>query len=233
MSTGKIDEMPDDMPDGMLDGTQTTGLAALIPEYVLGTLATPERERLDALVGASPAFRRDVDAAAAALANTASALAPVPPSPAVRVRLFETLGGVERFAPFFADLVALFELPLATIKSLLARIDGQVWEKTLLGVELVGAELFHFPVGPRLQATGAAGGVVRIRPNVTFPLHSHHGKEVTYILDGGYCADGRTYGPGSRVEVTTGVVHDYRSAPGRDLVIIVLHHGITMMNGGA
>lgn len=223
MSSGKDHETRDE--------TDTTGLAALIPEYVLGTLAVAERERLDALVVTSPAFRREVDATAAALANAALALAPATPSPAVRARLFETLGGVERYAPFFADLVELFELPLVKIKNLLARIDGQVWEKTLLGVELVGAELFHFPVGPRLAATGAAGGVVRIRPNVTFPLHSHHGKEVTYVLEGGYCADGRTYGPGSRVEVTSGVVHDYRSAPGRDLVIIVLHHGITMING--
>jgi hypothetical protein len=206
----------------------------LIPEYLLGSLPREKQRELEALIAGSPRFRREVDAYAEALALGTDALAPVTPTAAVRGRLFETLAGPERFAPFFADLVALFELPLESIKKLLSRIDGivkQPWETSLLGVELKGAELFHFGVGPKLAAGGAAGGIVRIRPNVTFPMHSHNGNEVTYVLEGGYCADGRTYGPGSRIEVTGDVVHDYRSAPGRDLIIAVLHRGVVMMPG--
>lgn len=205
----------------------------LIPDYLLGALAPEEARRFERLVATSPVLRHEVDALAEALAGTATALAPIAPPPALRARLLDTLAGVERFAPFFEDLTALFELPLATIKRLLARLDDASFkfETSLLGVALEGAELFHFGVGPRLAAAGAAGGVVRIRPNVTFPLHSHTGNEVTYVLEGGYCADGRIYGPGSRLEVTSEVVHDYASAPGRDLVIAVLHRGVVMLGG--
>jgi hypothetical protein len=228
------------------DAKPAVGLAAqaellrLIPDYLLGALSGEQRRQLDALMAASPAFRREVDAAAGALAGATWALSPEPAPAAVRARLLDTVSGVDRFAPFFADLVQLFELPLATLRRLLARIDqsgaqvglaGQAWETSLLGVELTGAELFHFPVGPRLAAQGAAGGVLRLQPDVTFPRHSHHGSEVTYVLEGGYLADGRRYGPGTSLEVIGGTSHDYRSAPGRDLVLIVLHHGITMLPG--
>jgi quercetin dioxygenase-like cupin family protein len=208
-------------------------LRRLIPDYLLGSLPGEQRRQLDAFMSESPAFRHEVDAAAEALAGTAAALPAAPAAAPVRARLLATVAGVDRFAPFFADLMALFDLPLANLRALLARIDDerQAWETSLMGVGLVGAELFHFAVGPRFAGSGAAGGVLRVRPNVTFPRHSHHGNEVTYVLEGGYLADGRTYGPGTRIEVTGGTTHDYRSAPHRDLVLIVLHHGITMLPG--
>ena len=225
------------MKSGVDTGAEAE-LLPLIPDYLLGALSREQQRQVDALIAGSPAFRREVDAAAEALAGAALALAPVPPPPALRARLLQTVAGVDRFAPFFDDLVALFELPLGSLKRLLARIDEHLaggadkaapWESTLMGVPLVGAELFHFPVGPRLAAMGAAGGVLRVQPDVTFPRHSHNGGEVTFVLEGGYIADGRTYGPGTRLEVPGGIIHDYRSAPGRDLLLIVLHHGITML----
>jgi anti-sigma factor ChrR (cupin superfamily) len=83
-----------------------------------------------------------------------------------------------------------------------------------------------------LRETGAAGGVLRVRAGVTFPQHRHHGNETTYVLEGGYVADGRTYGPGWTIEMTGGTEHDYQSAPERDLVIMVLHRGITRLARG-
>jgi quercetin dioxygenase-like cupin family protein len=174
--------------------------------------------------------RRDADETAEALALPAQTLEPMPPSPSVRARLLDTLSGADRFAPFLADLTRLFELPVESVRRLLARIDGHDWDSTLLGHQLQGAELFHFAVGPTLAATGAAGGVVRIRPQVTFPLHRHHGNETTYVLQGGYLVDGHIHGPGSVIEMTTGSEHDYRSAPGRDLLLMVLHRGITILS---
>ncbi len=205
---------------------------ALIPDYLLGALPEHEQRRLDAMVAESPAFRREVDAAAQALADATTTLAPLPAPAAARARLLATLGSVDRFAAFLPALTELFELPVATIRRLLGRIDessAMVWETSLMGVELTGSELFHFPVGPRLAAAGAAGGVVRIRPRTTFPLHSHNGNEVTFVLEGQYLADGRVYGPGARVEVSADCVHDYRSGPHRDLVIMVLHRGVNLL----
>jgi hypothetical protein len=202
---------------------------ALLPEYVLGTLAPEEQRQAEELAAESPSWRREAELAAEALATVGGGLEPVTPSPTTRARLLDSLRGVERFAPFFQDLVELFELPLDSIRRLLARIDGHQWETTLLGVPLQGAELFHFPVGPKLAATGAAGGVVRIRGGVAFPLHRHHGDEVTYVLEGGYVADGRVHGPGSRIPAAASTEHFYQAAPGRDLVLMVLHRGITML----
>ena len=200
-------------------------LLSLIPDYLLGVLPDSQRYEIDALVAGSSAFRQEVDRVAESLA-LGDPLAGEAPPEAVRGRLLRTLGGVDRFAPFFDDLGRLFELPLESIRKLLARIDGQPWESTLMGVTLHGARLFHFAAGPALAAGGAAGGVVRIDAGVTFPRHSHQGREVTYVLEGGYCADGRVYGPGSAIEVTAGLIHDYRAAPERPLVLMVLHHGI-------
>jgi putative transcriptional regulator len=205
-------------------------LLALIPDYVLGLLPEDRRRELDALAADSPVFREEVDRVAESLAGGADRLEPALPPPAVRARLLRTLEGVERFAPFFEDLGRLFQLPLERIKTLLARIDAaDGWESTLLGVPLQGARLFHFTVGPTLAAAGAAGGVVRIAPGVTFPRHTHQGPEVTYVLEGGYCVDERVYHPGSSIEVTGDAAHTYRSAPGRELVLAVLHHGIAMV----
>ena len=59
--------------------------------------------------------------------------------------------------------------------------------------------------------------------------HAHNGNEVTYVLEGGYVADGQVYGPGSRIEVTSAVKHSYQATPARDLVIAVLHRGVEML----
>jgi putative transcriptional regulator len=205
---------------------------ALIPDYVLGLLPERERREVDALVAGSPSLRQEVDQMAESLASGAESLTSFAPAPAsVRDRLFRTLDGVDRFAPFFDDLCRLFQLPLERVRALLARIDGQVWESSLLRVPLKGARLFHFQVGPALAAAGAAGGVVRIQPGVTFPRHTHHGPEVTYVLEGGYLVDDRVYHPGQAIEMVAQSTHAYRSAPGRDLVLAVLHHGIAMVDG--
>lgn len=202
---------------------------ALIPEYVLGVLPEEEQRQVQAVLAASPSLRGEADEITEALARAAGTLPLLAPPPAVRARLLQTVAGVGRFAPFLSDLVRLFELPVETVSRLLARIDGYEWETSLLGVRLKGAELFHFQVGPALAATGGAGGVLRVRAGATFPQHRHHGDETTYVLEGGYLADGRVYGPGSTVEMAADSAHDYRAAPERDLVIMVLHRGITLL----
>jgi putative transcriptional regulator len=204
-------------------------LFPLIPAYLLGELPPEQAREIEALSADSPALRREIDQVAEALARAAELLPRVRPAPSLRARLLETLTSAERFSPFLDELTQLFELPVESMRRLLARIDGGAWESTLQGVRLQGTELFHFQVGPRLAADGAAGGVVRVRAGVTFPRHTHHGNETTYVLEGGYVTGGRTYGPGSRLEVTTGTEHAYVAAPERDLVIAVLHRGIAIL----
>ena len=202
----------------------------LIPDYVLGALPADEQRQVETVIAGSPDLQREVDRVTEALAVAANHVAPVVPAAGLRSRLLATLGSADRFAPFLDELTRLFELPAATLRKLLARIDEHEWETSLLGVELQHAELFHFPVGPRLRETGGAGGVVRIRAGATFPQHRHHGDEMTFVLEGGYVSDdGRTYGPGSTIPMATGTEHHYQAAPERDLVIMVLHRGITLL----
>jgi quercetin dioxygenase-like cupin family protein len=204
-------------------------LLELIPDYVLGTLPADEQRRVHDLVGGSPELQREVDRVTEALACAAESVAPLAPASSLRTRLLGTLASADRFAPFVDDLTQLFELPAATVRKLLERIDGTDWEHALLGVPLHGCELFHFPVGPHLRESGAAGGVLHVRAGATFPQHRHHGDEVTYVLEGGYVAGGRVHGPGSTIAMSAGTAHDYQAAPERDLVIMVLHRGITLL----
>jgi quercetin dioxygenase-like cupin family protein len=203
----------------------------LIPEYVLGTLPAALRDAVDERLADSPRLRREVDALTEALARAAAdAVTPVAAAApaALRARLLATVASVDRFAPFFADLTRLFQLPLDTIRGLLARIDGPhaAWERRLMGVALETSELFHFAVGPALAAAGAAGGVLRVRAGGSFPAHHHDGDETTYVLEGACVADGRVCGPGSTIEMARGTTHDCRATPERDLVVMVLHRGI-------
>lgn len=210
----------------------TTASPDLIYEYLLGQLPEETRRQLDAEMRASSSLRREVDAVAETLAlAAANAQAPLPADPALRARLLATVSGVDRFAPFLDDLVRLFELPVSRIRELLGRIDdaSPPWERQLDGIPLEAVELFHFAVGPTLAATGAAGGVIRVRAGGRFPAHHHDGDEMTYVLEGGWVCDGEVRGPGSRIDMTKGSQHDCRSAPERDLVTMVLHHGVTLL----
>ena len=207
----------------------------LIPAYLLGALPAAQQRAVDQELAASPELRRQVDELAEALALAAAdAVAPrpvAPPPAALRARLLATVAGVDRFAPFLDDLTRLFELPAATVRALLARIDGprDVWQRRLDGVALETSELFHFAVGARLAAGGAAGGVLRIRAGGSFPTHHHDGDEISYVLEGACAVDGRALGPGSTIEMKRGSTHDCRALPERDLVVMVLHHGITLV----
>ena len=206
-------------------------LLELIPDYVLGVLPEDEMQALDDLCSRSAEFCGEVDRVADSLAFGAQALphAAYSATASARARLLRSVGGIDRFAPFFDDLTRLFQLPLETIRGLLARIDdgARPWERSLLGRALHRSELFHFAVGPQLAAAGAAGGVLRLEAGQRFPVHRHQGNEVTYVLEGGYVADGRVYGPGSQIEMPGNTSHDYEAAPERDLVIMVLHRGIS------
>lgn len=210
----------------------------LIPAYLLDALPADQRRAVDEELAASPALRARVDALAEALALAAAdavAPGPLPPPPtALRARLLATVAGVDRFAPFLDDLTRLFELPAQAIRTLLARIDGprEAWQRRLAGVALETSELFHFAVGPGLAAAGAAGGVLRIRAGGSFPSHHHDGDEITYVLEGACAVDGRPLGPGATIEMKRGSTHDCRALPERDLVVMVLHHGITFVSCG-
>jgi len=195
-------------------------LVELLPELVLGTLDEDQAREVEAAVAASPALRQELDRVREALAGAAVALDPVAPAEKARDRLMKALDGPDRFAPFFATLSRLVDLPEGALRAVLARIDDAgAWLDGLPGVKL-----FDFAAGPALGAVDA--GVLRLTPGTTFPRHRHLGEEVAIVLEGQMIDGGVTYGPGAVVPQETGSVHDYAAAPGRDLVVMILHHGV-------
>jgi len=197
-----------------------------LPEYVLGTLPAAELAALRAEVEGSPDLQREVAELTEALSRSASALPPVAPSAATRARLLETLGGPDRFRPFFAELGRRFDLTVDAVRRLVGLVDDPAaWEAT----PSPWIKLIHFPGGPALA--GADAGFVRVTAGHTFPRHSHQGPEFAFVLEGTMIKNGRAYRPGDIDEVPTDEVHEYSVGPECDLVAMVWHHGIRFVKG--
>jgi ChrR Cupin-like domain len=193
-------------------------------EYLLDTLSEPEQAELAAEIAGSPAHARELDLARQALTAWAQGrLVESPPSPDLRRRLLETVGGIGRFGPFVPLLRRLFDLGAQTAADLLAKAEGAAdWIEAAPGVRY-----FHFVPGAAVGPLEA--GIVRLRPDATFPRHRHRGPEVTLVLDGFLVDRGQTHGPGGVVESAGGSEHDYQAGAGRDLILASLHSGIDFL----
>ncbi|HVR62146.1 MAG TPA: cupin domain-containing protein, partial [Polyangia bacterium] len=155
-------------------------------------------------------------------AEMAAGLAPVQPSPEVRARLVHSVGGVERFAPFFAAMAEALDLSVDAIRRLTLRIDRpNEWEAG----PRPGIQLIHFRPGPRMAAAVDAG-LVRMTPGTVFPRHRHLGFEWNMVLEGTLVDGDRVYRPGQVFCYENQSAHEYSAGPDRDLVMIAVHHGI-------
>src|SRR5262249_41619069 len=144
----------------------------------------------------------------------------------LRRRLLTTVGGAERFRPFFEALSRTFDLDAEGLADLLGRIDAASgWQEA----PMPGVRYFHFQAGPALD--GFATGVVRVAPRATFARHRHRGPERTFVLDGYVEDQGRIHGPGALLEMPAGSAHDYTARPGRDLIVVSMHAGIDFEPG--
>ncbi|HEY8925372.1 MAG TPA: cupin domain-containing protein [Polyangia bacterium] len=192
-----------------------------LPEFVFDALDPQERRRFAAALDASPALAREAAAAEELVAAWAQlrVKAETPP-PALRQRLLDTVGSVDRFRPFFASMGRLFDLAEGAVREILARVDQSAGWSVFPG----GARYFHFLPGPSMVALEA--GVVRMAPGTTFPRHRHRGGETTLVLDGMMYDRGQVYGPGAIIEAEPGSSHDYRAGAGRDLLLVSRHGGI-------
>jgi putative transcriptional regulator len=162
-----------------------------------------------------------------ALAAVAAALPAAVPPPALRARLLDSLAGPGRFSAFFDVLARHYDLTVAAVRGLLARIDDPAaWEATPSRF----IQLIHFDGGPAVA--GADAGFVRVAAGKRFPRHSHDGDEMTFVLEGRAIVDGHAYVPGDVVHATQGDVHEVLAGPDRDLVLMVLHRGIDFTNAG-
>jgi hypothetical protein len=160
----------------------------------------------------------------------------------VRLRLLATLGGVERFAPFFDELRALVGLDLPALERELAKIDwtsdgppesssasdaAAGWQRA----PFPGVRYLDFTPGP--AAGVAEAGLVRVAAGGHFPRHVHVARERACVLEGIVILEGRTHHPGTIIDSPAGSRHEFWAGPQRDLVLMVAHGGIHFGPGGA
>lgn len=197
----------------------------LLPEYLFETLDPEGRRRFGEALAASPALAREVAEGHEALAAwVGRQVKPEAPPPALRRRLLDTIGGVERFRPFFGAAGRIFDLTESAVRDLLGRVDEALGWSLFPG----GARYFHFLPGPAVA--GQEAGVVRMAAGTTFPRHRHCADETSLVLDGLLYDRGGVHGPGAVVEAEAGSTHDYRAGAGRDLVLLSRHGGIAFVD---
>lgn len=192
----------------------------LVPEYVLGTLGAEDARRVDDAIVTSAALQRAVDEAREAFAQAGAALAPVTPGPALRRRILASLSEPDRFRPFFAELCRMLALPLSTVRTLLRKLDeGAGWKAIVPGIDML-------PIAAGPSLAGADATFLRLRPGARFPRHQHVGSEAALVLAGTGHDQGHVYGPGDVITYAPGTQHDFFAGEGRDLVLVVVHHGV-------
>jgi putative transcriptional regulator len=148
-----------------------------------------------------------LDLLAVGLAPTAA------PRPDLRARLLARAGGADRFVPFVDRLVELFDLSEDAIAAELRSIDdADAWEDLAPGVRFR-----DFEGGPRIGE--AHGGLVRVAPGETFPLHTHVGEERLLVLQGRVEDEhGRSYRAGDLLVSADGSAHEMRAVGDKEVI---------------
>jgi quercetin dioxygenase-like cupin family protein len=133
-----------------------------------------------------------------------------------------------RYAPFFDRLSELWDLSERDVRGLLERTrDTRAWRRA----PLPGLELVRIQGGPRIEGTEAY--LARFAPGMTFPPHSHNGREDVLILEGSYTDDhGKIFRSGDVHVMEAGGEHSFTIAPDEACVAAAVHHGIRFRSLG-
>jgi len=133
-----------------------------------------------------------------------------------------------RYAPFFARLSELWDLPEGDVRALLQRSrDKSAWRRA----PLPGLELIQLTGGPRIAGTEAY--LARFAPGLSFPTHSHHGHEDVLILEGSYTDDrGTVFGSGDVHSMDGGSEHAFTVARDEPCLAAAVHRGIRFRSLG-
>jgi putative transcriptional regulator len=130
--------------------------------------------------------------------------------------------GPLRFAPFIARLSKLFDLDEPDVERLLARMDEpRRWH----AMGLPGVHVFDVAAGPKLA--GKRAYILRLRPGVRFPRHSHRGRELTLVLQGAHADDdGRVYSAGALRDLDASTTHGFRIVGSETCIAALVYEGL-------
>ncbi|MEO8706478.1 MAG: cupin domain-containing protein [Kofleriaceae bacterium] len=168
----------------------TTDVRELLPLYALGILESDEATVVERALAADPALAREL---ASYRDATSDLVAPIAPSPEVKLRLLASIGG-SRYDQYSAKMAKLFDVTVDRAREFLGLIERKAsWELPMPGIGLV-----HFDGGPAFATADC--GFIRLQPGTTFPPHTHVGEEVSVVLTGQIRTDdGRVLGPGDEL----------------------------------
>jgi len=126
-----------------------------------------------------------------------------------------------RYAPFFARLVELWQLPEPQVLSELTRAnDPRSWSFT----PLRGLSVFNVT---HAEQSGARARLMRLEPGLHFPKHRHRGSERVLVLEGAYAdASGAEVHAGESQSMTAGSEHELRIVGSKPCVAAIAEQGI-------
>jgi quercetin dioxygenase-like cupin family protein len=201
-----------------------------LPEYVLGVLPVPEKERVHQHLAECVQCASELRAYREATTAIASALPATPAPSFLRARLLASAEAKGRLAQYTEALAQFLELPEGRARALLDMIDApDAWERDPSGLSMI-----HLAAGPRYAAMGADAGLVKFPAGLVWPLHRHVGEEHHLILEGGIRIDqtGQELHAGSTLISPAGSEHSFVVLPDVDCVTaVILMDGIEMPPG--
>ena len=135
------------------------------------------------------------------------------PSDAMHRRLFDRVGGVDRFLPFLDRACELFDLPESETEDHLHSIDREdTWDDLVPGVRFR-----DFDGGEKLGEAHA--GLIRVAPGSSFPHHTHVGEEKILILQGRVeDENGNTWRAGDTMVSADGTGHELRAVGDKEVI---------------
>ncbi len=197
-----------------------TEIQGLLPLYALGVLPPDESALVEKLLREQPQLLSSLEAYQGTAGELMLAVAPVAPSPHVRVRLLASIGA-GRFEGFLPTFRHMFDLTVDGARALLAWIDDpSKWQQVMPHFAAI-----HFAGGPACR--GADTGFVRLAPHSTFPYHAHRGEELTLVLAGtALTSDGKSLRAGDEVLELPGTAHDLTNTGDDDFIYATRAFGV-------
>jgi anti-sigma factor ChrR (cupin superfamily) len=204
---------------------------ALLPEFVLGTLAEADLAEVEAHLASCPKCATDCLATQEALALFSFAAPPERAPGAGRDRLLDATRAANAQGnrwQLLDKMAEFFDVSVNAARAILEKASNPAaWEPG----PIPGMHLFHLQPGPAYAAADA--GLIRFEGGVAFPKHTHLGLEHTLMLEGGVALDDGTHlRAGDRLVKPAGSAHAYTVHPEGCLFALVLYTGVDIEGVG-
>ncbi|MDB4967654.1 MAG: hypothetical protein JWN44_3343 [Myxococcales bacterium] len=200
-----------------------------IGDLLLGDVSDAERETLEAHVAGCARCNQELMQAADAFAALALALPAEAPPAALRARI---LDGIKppRLHAMMDKLASLFDVGRAKARDLLERLDSP--SEWMPGPVENSWVMMAEGCGPAVA--GAFCGFVKMGPSVTWPRHTHLGREFMLVVQGGFKQeDGVEVHAGDLHVMEEGSAHRFTIFDDEACISAVVVHGGVSFDDGA